>query len=166
VLTETVNNLDKITARFELIRDDLVRFNFEIAAQLESVGLADDRNSFVVQWPDRALPIVAARRQVLLDRIAALRGGSGAAEPSTLADVTKKIADLKAQLQMSDTKRKQYEKFLKDKEQLNRSIQALEKEITELKDVVAPRIKKLQMERLDRYVADIRCFEGREGRSR
>jgi hypothetical protein len=153
VVTEAINNLDKITARFELIRDDLARFNSETAAQLESVGLADDGNSFVVQWPDRALPIIAARRQVLLAEVTALKDSNGAAEPNTLADVTKKIADLKAQLQMSDTKRKQYEKFLKDKEQLDRSTQALEKEITELKDVIAPRIKELQTERLDKYVA-------------
>ena len=106
-----------------------------------------------MQWPDGALPIIAARRQVLLDQVAALKDSTGAAEPATLNDFAKRIADLKAQLQMSDAKRKQYDKFQKDKEQIERAAQALEKEIAELKNIVGPQIKQFNAERLGKSAA-------------
>jgi DNA repair exonuclease SbcCD ATPase subunit len=152
-LNETINTLDKIKASFDLMHEDIVRFNDEIAAQLESVGLTDQREALSVVWPDQAFPIIAERRRVLVDEAAKLKDSNGAAEPEALADVLKKIADLKALLQMSDAKRRQYEKFLKDKEQIERSIQALEKEIAELKDVIAPRLKQLRADRLEKYAA-------------
>jgi len=152
-VNEKINALDKIKARFELMRDDLARFNAETASQLENVGLADQIEALSVQWPDGALPIIGARREVLLGQVAALKDSTGAAEPVTLNDVTKRIADLKAKLQMSDAKRKQYDKFLKDKEQIDRSVQALEKELAELKNVVGPQIKQFNAERLERFAA-------------
>lgn len=152
-VNEKINALDKIKARFELLREDLNRFNSEIAAQLDNVGLTDRGDALVVQWPAGALPIITARRQELVGQVAALKDTNGAAEPETLADVTKRIADLKAQLQMTDAKRKQYDKFLRDKEQLERAVQALDKEIAELKNVVAPQIKQFQADRLEKYAA-------------
>ncbi len=152
-VNEKVNALDKIKTQFELMRDDVARFNAEIVSQLESVGLADQKHALAVRWPESALPIIAERRQVLVGEIAALRDATGAAEPTTLNDIAKRIVDLKAQLQMSDAKRKQYDKFLKDKEQIERSVQALEKELVELKNVVATQIKQSHAERLEKYAA-------------
>jgi predicted ABC-type transport system involved in lysophospholipase L1 biosynthesis ATPase subunit len=152
-VNEKINALDRIKTRFELMREDVDRFNVEIASQLDNVGLADQRDALAVQWPEGGLHIIAARRQILVDEIAALRDATGAAEPVTLNDVAKRISDLKSQLQMSDAKRKQYDKFLKDKELLERSIQALEKELADLTNVVAPQIRKFQAERLEKYAA-------------
>ena len=153
IVNEKLNGLDRIKANFDLMRDDINRFNAEIASQLENVGLSDQSEALVVRWPEGALAIIAAQRQVLVGQVAALKDSNGAAEPATLADVSKRIADLKAQLQMSDAKRKQYDKFLKDKEQIERAVQALEKEIAELKNVVAPQIKQFQADRLEKYAA-------------
>lgn len=152
-VNEKVNALDKIKTQFELMRDDVARFNAEIVPQLESVGLADQKDALALQWPESALPIIATRRQVLVGEVATLRDATGAAEPTTLNDIAKRIVDLKAQLQMSDAKRKQYDKFLKDKEQIERSVQALEKELVELNNVVAPQIKQFHAERLEKYAA-------------
>ena len=152
-LTEQLTALGTIEAKFEVMKQDVESFNKEIAALLPKAGLADP-TVFVVAMPDVATPL-ATRGTALSAEIKSLRGTDLASPDETartLAKVTQEINALKEKSKLTESKKKEYEKFHQDKQKLEELISSMTKEVEELEKVVAPKIKADQESRLNAYL--------------
>ena len=157
-LAEQLNMLDAIQAKFDVLKDDLASFNTEVLGLLDKVELTAEKDKFLVNVPVDVADILAARRGVLVNAIEIQKtGGDNAASPSpNLQGVEKQIEELRAQSQLTEVKRKEYDKFQKDRQQLEASIGALEREIKEIVDILTPRAKAESEARVERYLD---CFD-------
>ena len=155
--TEQLNALETIETKFEVLKEDLIIFNDEISELIGKVELGDEIGSFVVHLPTEVEPILARRRQVLLRVIETLRKGS--ADVTTAANlevIARQIEEIKPRSQLTEAKRKEYEKFQKDHKQLEDVIASLEREIKEIDEVLTPRLRQENAVRIERYLD---CFE-------
>jgi energy-coupling factor transporter ATP-binding protein EcfA2 len=162
-LTQQVNTLDAIGAKFDVLKDDLASFNTEIISLLESIELSGEKDKFQVCVPIDVVDILGARRRVLADAIEVLKtgratetaGDAPAEPPANLQSIEKRIEELRAQSKLTEAKRNEYDKFQKDRQQLETSINALEREIKEIIDILTPRAKAEAEARIERYLD---CF--------
>jgi len=155
--TEQLGALESIETKLEVFKEDVATFNAEIAALLERVGLAAEGDKFGVRMPADAIDTVATRRADLQRSIEVVRKGSGdAPEAPSLDKITAQIEEIKTKSRLTEAKRKEYEKFQRDRKLLEDIISSLEREIKEIDQVLVPRQKEENEVRLERYLD---CFE-------
>jgi energy-coupling factor transporter ATP-binding protein EcfA2 len=152
-LTEQLTAIDTIQAKFDVLAQDLESFNKDVAELMQKAGLVD-ASELTVSVPNFAKPIVA-RRNAISAEMGALRGTKDAeSDPSgrTLTAVLSEIDALREKSKLTESKRKEYEKFQQDKQKLDELIASTTKEIAEIDTVVRPKIRADQDERLERYL--------------
>jgi predicted ATPase len=150
---EQLNTLTTIQTKFEVLKDDVISFNQEIRSLLERVSLGGEGEKFVVQLPGEVTGILTRRRSELDQSIEMLRKGSpeNLAIPS-LDKVNLEIETIKAASRLTETKKKEQEKFQRDRKQLEDSIASIEREIKEIAEVVAPKQREDNESRIERYL--------------
>ncbi len=103
---------------------------------------------------------VTSRRNQITSAIAAIRGESGGqTERRTLAGVVQEINSIKERSKLTETKKKEYEKFQRDRQKLEELVSAIAREIKEIETVVAPKIKSDQEVRLERYLDSLELLK-------
>jgi hypothetical protein len=157
-INEQLAILDAIETKIEVLKDDISAFNVDILELLEKVDLAAEKDDFVVSIPPKGADVLASRRTVLTKAVAVLKSGDGSEDPASqnLQAIDTQIAELQARSKLTDAKRKEYAKFQKDRQLLEDSIGALEREIKEIADDLMPRAKAEVEAREERYLD---CFE-------
>lgn len=149
--------LDTIETKFESLKDDVNLFNQEISALLEKVQLSNERDALVVNLPKEISEILRKRRSDLQTAIDTQRKGSHGAEgPLTLEKIIADIELIRAQSRLTETKKKEYEKFQRDRKLLEDSIASLQREIKEIDEVVRIKARADSDARLERYLD---CFQ-------
>lgn len=156
-LSEQLAALDAIETRFGVLKDDVRAFNAEIMELLKQVELEKEKEKFEVRLPAEAIIVIAQRRvqvNALIDR---LRNGTGTSITiPNLADINKQIEEIKAKSRLTEAKKKEYDKFQKDRQHLEEAIAKLDREVKEITDILIPRMKDEAKTRIERY-AD--CLE-------
>jgi RecF/RecN/SMC N terminal domain len=152
-LTEQLSALDSIETKFDVFREDVAVFNAEIGSLLERVALGSESENFIVRMPMDAKEILSTRRTGLLRSIETLRKSAAAAPQATsIESINAQIEQLRAKSQLTETKRKEYEKFQRDRKQLDDVIASLDREIKEIEAVISPKQKEENEARLERYL--------------
>jgi hypothetical protein len=131
------------------MKQDVESFNTEIAALLPKAGLTDP-SAFALVMPNAA-GAITTRGKTLSTEIKTLRG-TEPTDSRTLAQVTQAIDALKEKSKLTEAKKKEYEKFQQDKQKLEELVSSIAKEIAELDQIVAPKIKADQENRLNAYL--------------
>jgi chromosome segregation ATPase len=98
--------------------------------------------------PSQFQSILQNRTQNLTSQITSL---SEVGENSLLS-ITKKIASLTEQFQMTDAKRLEYEAFQKDKQLLEDAVSALQTDINQIETVIEPALANERNKRLELYL--------------
>lgn len=154
---EQLNILNTIQTKLEVLKDDVSSFNLEIAALLTKVGLTAESDKFVVVVPSEAGNILAGRRMELDASVEVLRRGSAEnAQLPSLERLNLEIESIKAASRLTEAKKKEQEKFQRDRKQLEDTIAAIEREIKEIAEVVVPKLREENEVRNERYLD---CFE-------
>jgi hypothetical protein len=151
-LTEQLTVLGNIEAKFAVLKQDIESFNREMAELLPKAGLTNTQE-FIVGVPDVTASLTARRNAISKD-IQTFRGPSGPSDGGTrtLAQINHEIGALKEKSKLTEAKKKEYEKFQKDKQKLEELITSITREVEELDKVVTPKIKADREERLERYL--------------
>ena len=151
---EQLTILDTIETKFEVLRHDLDSFNSEIDELLDKTELVADKPIFRVALPSEVPAILTGRRTVLEKTIEALLriGTSHPSQLKALETVTKQIDEIRVKSKLTETKRKEYEKFQADRKRIEDSIASLEREIKEIEEVLLPRKKQEDDARLEHYL--------------
>ena len=150
-IAEQISAIGAIESKYEVLRQDLAAFNEEVSVLLSRVGLQEQRNAFLVGVPQGLKDILNAKRAVLNAETDKIRVGAED-QPRHLAIINKEIEEIKTRSQLTEARRKEYDKFQKDRQQLEEFIASLEREIKEITEVVIPRAKVDSEAREDRYV--------------
>ncbi|MCI0721082.1 MAG: AAA family ATPase, partial [Acidobacteria bacterium] len=130
---------------------DVAAYNEEIRNRLQRVGLDGQADSFLVGVPD-VKNILAARRESILGEIRNFEtGGQGSTVPS-LSELDRQTTAIKGRLQLSETKRKAFEKYQTERQALVGAIHALREEIAEIQGSVKESLAANVKERLERYL--------------
>jgi ABC-type lipoprotein export system ATPase subunit len=150
---EQLNTLDTIATKFDVLKDDVGSFNRDIQALLERVGLAKENATFLVHVPSEVTGVLVRRRSELERAVAELRKGvADKAEITSLDKVSSEIEAIRAASRLTETKKKEQEKFQRDRKQLEDSITSIEREIKEITEVVGPKQKEESETRTERYL--------------
>ena len=156
-LSEQLTALDDIETRFEVLKDDIQTFIAEIAELLKQVELEKEKEKFEVRLPPEALKVIAQRRVLVKAHIARLKNGTGTpVSGPNLTDINKQIEEIKEKSRLTEAKKKEYEKFQKDRQHLEEAIAKLDREVKEITDILIPRLKDEASTRIEKY-AD--CLE-------
>ena len=149
---EQLATLNTIETKFDIIRGEIAGYNSEIEELLQSVGLSDEKPSFTIALPSRTSAILNRRREELNDAAKTLKEGS-AEDPSaaSLKTLNARLKELDMKSQLTETRRRQYEKFQKDRQQIEDTIASLEREIREIEETAIPRLTREKETRLVRY---------------
>jgi energy-coupling factor transporter ATP-binding protein EcfA2 len=154
---EQLNTLATVQTKFDVLKDDVNSFNQEIRSLLERVALTADSEKFVVQLPSEVTGILTGRRSELDRSIDVLRKGSPERmDTPSLDKVNGEIEAIKAASRLTETKKKEQEKFQRDRKQLEDSIASIEREVKEIAEIVVPKQKENNESRIERY---LECFE-------
>ncbi len=152
-LAEQLTALDTIQAKFDVLMQDVESFNKEMAELMPKAGLVDT-SELTVSIPSFAKPILS-RRSAISAEIYALRGtkdGDPNSNDRTLVAILSEINALREKSKLTESKKKEYEKFQQDKQKLDELIASITKEITEIDTVVRPKMRAEQDQRLERYL--------------
>jgi predicted ATPase len=144
--------LDEIEARVELFLKQVEAFNRDVTPLLDAVGLSAERGRFLITLPPEGRAAIVRRRDELGRAVAALRDGDPQRPgEDCLRTLDAHVEAARGQLQLSEAKRQEYEKFHSDRKLLEESIGALEREIREIDDVLGPRLEHDIAARLECY---------------
>src|SRR6202041_1044721 len=151
-LGEQLTTLGTIETKLEIIAGEIAGFNAEMMELIEVIGLLGEKASFTVAMPSGARAVIAKKRREINDAINTLKEGS-AGQPSieSLRTIDAQIKGLDEKSQLTEVRRKQHEKFQKDRQQLEDTIASLEREINEIESVSIPRLSKEIQTRLNKY---------------
>jgi ABC-type lipoprotein export system ATPase subunit len=149
---EQLNTLNTIESKVDIIRGEVSAYNSEIEELLTSVGLSAEKTNFTLTLPSRTALVLDRRRKEINDTITSVREGVPES-PSTpsLKTIAAELVDLDQKSQLTDIRRKQHEKFQKDRQQIEGTIASLEREIKEIEDTAIPRLNKDKQTLLTRY---------------
>ena len=158
--SEQLSALHTIETKFEVLKDDVRTFNEEIAELLKQVELEKEKAKFEVQLPPDALTVIAQRRVQLNTQIDRLRNGTGTAvSVPNLANINTQIGEIKAKSQLTEAKKKEYDKFQKDRQHLEEAIAKLDREVKEITDILIPRSRDEANIRIERYADCLELFK-------
>ena len=146
---------DTLSTKFEILAADMETFNADVLELLAKAEIADPEGIFKV-----VLPSVSDRLQKhklqLFTNIDNLRGTNKSEnEPvpeNSLASINLKIAALKKASQLTQVKRREFEKFQQDRKNIEDVIIALTRDLKEIDEVLKPKLDKDLKDRTDRYV--------------
>lgn len=151
--SEELGALDAIETKYDVLRDELSSFNTEIENLLETAGLAAHKDAFPVAIPSGVPEILASRRTEINQAITLLRKGAEENDGTvSLEKVLAQIEEIKAKSKLADAKRREHEKFQRDRKQLEGVISSLEREIKEIDEVLVPLRKSENEARMERYL--------------
>ena len=137
-LSEQMSILDDISNQYAVFQQDVDAFNQRIAEKLSQVGLQGQIPDFAITVP-KVDDVIIGRRTLLMAEIEALRTGPD--DRVTLASLSKQIEEIRVRSTLSDTKRKEYEKYQRDKQQVEAMISSLDRELREIVEVITPKLK-------------------------
>jgi energy-coupling factor transporter ATP-binding protein EcfA2 len=153
-LNEQLTAVNTIEAKFEVLKDELETFNKEISELLAKAGLSASSESFAITPPD-VTNLLTSRRNELVLAAQNLRGEPRVDVPQvvrTLLSVIQEISTIKERSKLTEAKKKEFEKFQQDKQKLEELIASITREITELTNVITPKVKADQGTRIERYL--------------
>jgi energy-coupling factor transporter ATP-binding protein EcfA2 len=152
-LSEQLTSLAQIQAKFEVLKESLRVFNEEIEELLEKVELATAKERFEVRVPADLADTLHKREEELTRRMGELRGRApGRPGEMTLAGVGKEIEQIAAHSRMAEARRREYEKHQKERQQIERGIASLQREINEITNILLPRVKAEYESREEKYL--------------
>jgi len=151
-LNAQVATINAIESRFEIMRGDVATFNDEVGELLEAAGLGSERGKFTLTIPAEPAGILLRRKADLGETIMAKREGR-ADEPElvSLNSLELKIRQLDERSLLTEAKRREHEKFQKDRRELEDSIASLQREIQEINDSYLPKRNRDEESRLQKY---------------
>lgn len=157
--SEELAAVDAIETKFNILRGELTSFNEEIVTLAKTAGITID-DQFRVSVSDTVQERLVIRRQEIAKAIEVLRdGGGGKPSAACLRSVNMQIAEITAKSKLAETKRREQDKFLKDKKRLDDTILALGREIKEIDEALVPRRKAEYEARIERYLDGIELLE-------
>ncbi len=144
--------LDTIETKVDIVSGEIRAFNSEIEELIHSVGLSDEKLSFTIALPSRSSVVLNRRRGELNDAVQRLKEGSADdTSVASLKTLTAQLKELDLKSQLTEARRRQYEKFQKDQQQIADTIASLEREIREIEETAIPRLTRDKGARLARY---------------
>jgi len=152
VATHQANSsiVDEIEARFNSIKSRIESFNQETDSLLLTIGIGDRSSEFTIKLPSGYLEILTEKRKQLSDAIEELRS-SPKAEP-TISSTTLKIKTATAALNLSQSKRAAFEKFERDRSNVEEQIEALEYEISTIETALEAELALKRQQRIEKYL--------------
>jgi hypothetical protein len=144
--------LDTASAKYEILATDISQFNRDISELLSSAGIDEIQECLVATPPARATKVIFERKTTITTAVSALQGAPEDSSDKTLHGIDKNISETRAKLTLTENKQKEYEKNQADKKKLESAIAALERDITEISDVVKPKRQAEQQERMEAYL--------------
>ena len=117
-LKQKLSSLDGLEARMVSFSEEIQGFNEDVAKLLATVDLADRKADFEIQVPSGYLAALEQRRLSLNLGVSSLMQDGD----QSLAEVTREIALLTEQFQISDTKLARIRKLPKNKRSCQRTI--------------------------------------------
>ena len=143
--------LDTIAARYEIITADILQFNRDMNELFAEAGVTNFGDCLPVVPPLRAGEVLTERRQQIMLSITTLQGADDETD-LTISGIDKLSAVVKTKLTMTEAKQKEYEKNQADKQKLESTIAALERDIKEINDVVKPKRTAESQERMEAFL--------------
>jgi|SRR5579872_6845065 len=145
---EQLSILETIDARMTTFANEIQSFNEETSKLLSSVQLEHFEDAFMVAPPPQYQAVLKQRTEELSSRVLALTGGEG----ETLNWANAEIAMLTERFQISDAKRLEYDAFQRDKQLLEDSIAALQKDLNNIASNIEPALNEDRRKRLELYL--------------
>jgi len=162
VLNDSLTTLNLIDTELELFEGEITNFNTQIDGLLKGVELDQEKDKFHAQIPSEAKTIVERRRLEIQDSISALKTDSKSDTDVSLLIVDGRIEKLRASSQLTEVKRKEYEKFQGDRQKLETAISSLQREIREIDEILRPQLNANKEDRLERYLDCFQLFKDEE----
>jgi hypothetical protein len=151
-LNAQLTAINTIDSRLEIMRSDLADFNEDMGTLLDTAGLATQKDKFKLTVPPDLTGILKEKRQEIGEEIRIKKEGrTDRPELPSLTSVDTAIRQLDQQSQLTETIKRGYEKFQKDKRTLEDAIASLQKEIKDIDDIYVPRREKDHKNRLQKY---------------
>ena len=151
-LNKQIAALDSVDSRIEIVGAEIAAFNEEIVALIDACGLSEQREIFKVSLPREMKLAVQRKRSETQEVIRNKREGRAGVEAMSLSGVESRIRALNESSQLTEAKKREYEKFQKDKRVLEDAITSLGREVREIDDILVPRRGRDQEARLQKYV--------------
>jgi energy-coupling factor transporter ATP-binding protein EcfA2 len=164
-INQKIAATDILKARFEVLSEELKAFNENVADLLSKAGLSDPDGKFTVIVPTIE-EILEHHGNELSKQASTLRGvatATDAGASGTLASVMSRIDALKQASQLTQAKRREFEKFQQDRKRLEDLIATLDRDLKEIEDVLKPKLVKDQNERLERYLDAVELLAEERG---
>lgn len=140
----------EIEARFGTQKAKLESFNNEILSLLNSLGLTSQSSKFRIELPEGFQEILDKKRTELSTNVATWREGPRDGLTVTGAKAEEKI--LRDSLNLSQTKRATFEKFERDRIDLEQQVAAFERELQTIDDTLEGDLRKQREARVEKFL--------------
>jgi hypothetical protein len=149
-LKQQLSTVDELEAVLASVRQKILGFNAEIRMLLGRLDMASEAASFEIAVPETLDSVLSGKRASLNTQINLLTNGPR--DGNTLASLGKGISLASEALQLSKSKRAEFDKFEADRVLLEQDILSLEKEIKNIEDVVEKSLQAKREQRREKYL--------------
>jgi hypothetical protein len=151
VLKTKRSTVDELEATLEANRETVEAFNQSISSLLRRVDLADETAAFEIIFPAAYGPLLQQKKVELATQIETLT--SGPREGATLRSLAQQVKNASDSLQLSKTKRMEFEKYERDRQALEEQIGSFSSEITSIETTVETNLVALREKRVEKYLS-------------
>jgi len=145
-----LSTINEIEARYATQGARLALFNAEIPALLKSVGLDSRATEFLIRLPTSYQQLLDAKKAEFSTNISLWKEGPRA-EPTVAASRSEEKS-LRDSLNLSQTKRATFEKFEKDRIEIEEQISSYEKELLSIDATLAGELKTQRTARVEKFL--------------
>jgi predicted nucleic acid-binding Zn-ribbon protein/predicted ATPase len=150
-LNESLSMIEELRALFSTFEKQVLAFNSRVLGLLKSVGLEDEALTLAVQTPSglTVAAILDARKVSINKQIQELSAGG---THESIEGLNKTITNIQEKLNLSASRKQEYDKFQTDRKALEETIASLKREIADIDQNVAAILKEERASRVERYL--------------
>jgi hypothetical protein len=150
-LKQQIAVIDELEAILASVRVKVSGFSVEIKALLLRIGMTEEAESFSITVPLTVDPALTVKRDEIEQEISLLTNGPKS-DGLTSVTLAKQIAEASAALQLSKSKRAEFEKYEADRLSVVESITSLEAEIANITNITEAALAEKREQRREKYL--------------
>ena len=150
-LSESLSTIEELKALFSTFEKQVAAFNARVLALLKSVGMEEEAPTLAAHTPSGATVTAAldARKAAIDVQILSLSIGD---THGSIEGVNRSITGLQEKLNLSASRKQEYDKFQADRKALEETIASLRREMADIDNNVVPKLKEQRGLRVERYL--------------
>jgi hypothetical protein len=150
VLKAKRSTVDELEATLESIQETVEGFNLNVSSLLKQIDLESEMKSFEIVFPSAYGHLLEKKKADLANQIEAL--ASGPRDGATLTSLELQIKKASDSLQLSKTKKLEFDKYETDRQALEEQIKSFTAEITSIETTVEVNLTTLRDKRVEKYL--------------